>query len=454
MRSGIFDGIYKLKKPLKKKSSKFWLWGILLVLAINLFYFGFTRAAKIASNVDLLPLFGNGKFLVLFQNNSELRSSGGFIGSYAVLEVKDFEVKNLSFNTNIYALDRQFARENYVEAPKPIEKMLKGETWSLRDANYAASFPRASQDILNFYEKETGDQVDGIIGLNAKVIQDLLVMTGPINLEKYNLQISAENFYNETQYQVEKAYYESPENWVVNEPKTFLKDLYPEVLARAMKNKIGLWRLLKKELAQKEIIFYFQDLNKQAILERQNWAGKILTEPELKDLFAQSLPADYLYINSNSYSGNKSSLSVKQEIDYQLSITDEYGPKMLQADLKITRVHEGSDDWPDGTNTTWMRIFTPTSSQFLQGTLNKKDVSSHIEVGTDESKNYFGLEVVTEPNEVNILEITYLIPWSSSYHLLVQKQPGEIGDTLQVSFEDKILFNGILDGDKKILLNS
>ena len=435
----FFDGIFFQQKVRRKsgKSTRKWI-GQSFVLTIFLIIFIALGLRYLLPAIEAAGLFRDGRYLILFQNNSEIRSSGGFIGSYTVIEIKNFEAQNLEFNTNIYALDRAFAKENFVEPPAPLEKVLKGQSWALRDANYAASFPEAARDITRFYGEETGQSIDGIVALNAQVMIELLKLTGPIKMAKYDLTISADNFYRETQYQVEKAYFESPENWVINEPKTILKDLYPEILNRALEHKLSLARLLKKEIDTREIIFYFQEPEKQQVVRERQWAGEIPV----------NILGDYLYINSNSYSGNKSSLSIRENVDYQL--TDDSSGNYRQADLTVSRVHLGSYDWPDGKNTEWVRIFTPGNTKFQEAKLNEKDVSSEIEVGTDSGKNYFGVEITTEPGQVNILKISYLLPFEEDYHLLVQKQPGRTQDSLSVVLKGKMLFDGVLDRDIEI----
>lgn len=421
----------------------------LAVLSSSFIFFGRIAADYIFDHIGPLSLFRDGKYLILFQNNAEIRSSGGFIGSFAVAEVQNFEIKNLSFNTNILALDRQFSNENFVEAPaKPLTKFLKGQSWTLRDSNYDASFPEASQDILSFYQKETGQKADGIIALNAKVVIDVLKLTGPIHLAKYNVTVSADNFYDVAQYQVEKAYFDNPENWVINEPKTFLKDLYPEIIKKAMHNKIALVKLLKKELVQKEIIFYFSDLTKEQTAVKENWAAKIPTNQELKDLFEMTNNPDYLYINSNSYSGDKSSIKIKETVDYRVEKNEQGN---LKASLKITRIHTGTYDWPDGPNDTWIRIFVPEGSLLLGAKVNEQDIFRQITVGTEAEKTFFGYQDYINPGQASILEFSYLLPIKAGeYHIVVQKQPGVIDDKLTVLSQNELLYEGVLDGDKRL----
>lgn len=435
----LVDGISHKRKRSKRKSH--WLWLFVVPIIFSLLLVGKISAAYILPNLNLASLFRDGKFLIIFQNNTELRSSGGFIGSYAVAEVQNFEVKNLSFNTNIYALDNAFAKNNRIEAPKPVAKMLNGQTWALRDANYDASFVDAAQDVAYFYELETGDKIDGVIGINAKVLVDILQNTGPVKLDKSNITITADNFYQETQNQIERIYYQNPENRVLNEPKSILKEMYPEILSVAMKDKIGLYNLVKTNLAKKEIIFYFKDQAKQELIEKYNFAGKIPIQNENND---------YLYINSNSYSGNKSSISLKNDISYKLTQTEDYGPTSYLANLKITRIHKGSYDWPDGKNLEWLRIYLPNSAQFISAKINEKDIGSQVEISQELDKINFGTEVTTEPGQANIIEFNYLLPYESKYKLLVQKQPGATDNFLTVNLDGKMLFDGILDRDVKI----
>src|SRR3990167_2257286 len=155
----------RLKRPAKRRrfpKLAVLLLAISLVLVSGLVYFGRSAADYLLDEIKPISLFGSGKFLVLFQNNAEIRSSGVFIGSFAVAEIENFQIKNLNFNTNINALDRSFTDQYYVESPRAMAKFLKGQSWSLKDSNYDASFPEAAKDILYFYQAETGDAASGI----------------------------------------------------------------------------------------------------------------------------------------------------------------------------------------------------------------------------------------------------------------------------------------------------
>jgi len=92
-------------------------------------------------------------YLFLFQNNSELRPTGGFIGTYGILKIHNGEM--VSFETdNIYNLDRAPQYILQEEAPAPIAKYLEQKYWSLRDINWSPDFPTTAEKALYMYDKE------------------------------------------------------------------------------------------------------------------------------------------------------------------------------------------------------------------------------------------------------------------------------------------------------------
>jgi hypothetical protein len=435
-----------LPRPSKKNSKKSFFGAVLVLALIILFLANFFFASKmtadyVAENVSPISFFKDGKFLILFQNNSELRSSGGFIGSFAVLSMKDFEVQSLDFNTNIYTLNSAFTKTHYVKAPAPLENFIRGKSWALRDSNYDVSFPEACSDINNFYEQETGKTVDGIVAINASIMVDLLKLTGPIPMEKYNTVISADNFFLETQTQIEKTYYEDPENWTQNEPKTIIKDLYPKIISKALKeNKVDLTKLLISELETKNIQLYFKDVASESWARKRGWGGQVYNGVELLDKFNGQMP-DYLYVVDNNYSGNKSSLSVSEQIDYQV---DSLGA----AELSVSRIHHGTETWPDGINTSYLRILTPKGSILKEATLNGINVTGSIDTTLEADKTTFGITVKVGPGQASILKLKYQEPQKyNPYGLVVQKQSGVADENLRVINGGKVLFDGALERD-------
>ncbi|KUK82964.1 MAG: Secreted protein [Microgenomates bacterium 39_6] len=103
-------------------------------------------------------------YLVIFQNDSELRPSGGFLTAYAILEVKDGQVTPV-LSQDIYDLDARF--NHRIEAPRPIADYLPNVYyWNLRDMNLSPDFIVSMDTFYQYYQTVPGTrEVDGILAV-------------------------------------------------------------------------------------------------------------------------------------------------------------------------------------------------------------------------------------------------------------------------------------------------
>lgn len=156
-----------------------------------------SKQAQLDLAPDLLTiaqkiLTGKQTYVLLFQNSEELRATGGFLGSYAKIELQDGQLLNFKIE-DIYVPDGQFGW--FIEAPAGAKEYLSGgDGLRLRDANWHPDFPTSAQQILTYlaFGKEAG--IDGVIGINLPIITEILTVTGPIYLHDYDQTITQNNF--------------------------------------------------------------------------------------------------------------------------------------------------------------------------------------------------------------------------------------------------------------------
>ena len=419
-----------------------------IIAVLGLAFFGAVGAHALKDKTDVLKMFKQGKYLVIFQNNSEMRPTGGFIGSFALITFSDYKIQKIDFNTNIYKLDDAFNATNVVKPPEPLA-IVSHNNWAMRDANFAVDYPTTAQTIQWFYEKESGDKVDGVLAMNASVIQDLMKLTGPIDMPKYNATITSDNFFEELAQKIEKEYFYDSQTQVQNEPKTILKDMMPILMSRAFSlPKTQIIKFVNQEINQKQILLQANDTEMEKAILQNNWGGQV-----------QASNSDYLAVNNANITdltmqkngGGKTSLKIKESINYKVDQTD----GGLVGNLSLTRSHIGSYAWPDGVNINWTRVLVPNGSTLVKAELNGKDIKDQIEVASESGKTTYGLWINTAPQTSNVLNLSYKLPITgSNYHLLVQKQPGNLGDSLQATFGTKVLFSGILNTDQDIKLEN
>ena len=158
----------------------------------------------VSSTIDFWPdMFGfNGSktYLVLFQNNMELRPGGGFIGSYAILNLSKGKIGSFKIY-DVYDADGQL--KGHVEPPYPIRRYLPSIHWYLRDSNFNVDFSKGAVASAVFLNSEMQQAVDGVIGVDLSFVKNLLSVVGPVEVADYNQTVNADNFF-----QVAKAHAE------------------------------------------------------------------------------------------------------------------------------------------------------------------------------------------------------------------------------------------------------
>ena len=141
---------------------------------------------------DILGWNGPRRYLVLTQDPSELRPSGGFIGSFGIIAFDKGRITEQRFQ-NVETLDYTNTYP-FVKPPQELADYLLGPTqsWQLADAGWSPDFPTSAQDALRLYTNESGDaRIDGVLGMTTYTIDELLKLTGPISVPDYHVTITS-----------------------------------------------------------------------------------------------------------------------------------------------------------------------------------------------------------------------------------------------------------------------
>jgi len=245
------------------------------------------------------------QYLLIFQNNSEARATGGFIGTYGLLTLDRGEMTNL-FIDGIFNADGQL-REKVIP-PQPIQKI--STAWSMHDANWFADWPTSADKIAWFYEKTGGPTVDGIFSLTPTVVERLLELTGPIALPEYGVILDSKNFVELVQYEVEIDYDKG-----LNRPKKILSDFTPKFIEKLTGLSAGekekAIKVIFGCLEQKHILTYFKDKALEELAIREGWAGEL-----------RSTDKDYLSVVSSNINGFKTDKMIEETISHQAEILE------------------------------------------------------------------------------------------------------------------------------------
>lgn len=390
---------------------------------------------------DLLPFLnqivavGEKKtYLILFQNNNELRPTGGFIGSFGLLTFTNGSITNFEVQ-DVYTADGQL--KGHVDPPKAIKDYLEEGGWYLRDSNWSPDFPTSAARASWFLEKEIGIKVDGVIGIDLEFIKEILKETGPTILTDYGKTIDSDNLYLTAQSQSEKEFFPGSQN-----KKNFLTSL-GENLKRSLlestngKGNLVLAKAVSKSVNTRHFSVWIPDLSIAKVLKVNNWDGAINKTACVS--VGKSCIADYLMVVEANLGVNKSNYYLDRL--YQLENTVE--EKEVLHKLVINyRNSSVSGVWPGGDYKNYLRIYIPQGGSLLNFTVARSREQILNKVVVEQSKEFgkevFGGLVIVPSGEERVVEITWqtkiLTPLSQdgSYIFDWQKQMGTLNDPVSI----------------------
>jgi hypothetical protein len=368
--------------------------------------------------------------LVLIQNSNELRPTGGFIGSYALLKTSEYKVKDYKFD-DIYNIDGTL-KEKYPEVltsvPLKYKEFIKTEALFARDLNLILDTKTRNELILKYFETALNTDIDAVVYLNLDSVGRVLGLTGPIYLGSYNAEVTQDNFDTLAQNYSESNYYEGS-----SQKKNFLNVLGARTVSAFYENPKNLVTestlpILIQALKAKEVLVYFksQDLNN---------AIASLNLPE--KIFNKSEDTDYIYVIENNLGENKVNKLTEKKVEYNLVYDQRRGIK--SSDISVNLVNMADTyNWPYGDYKGILHIVLPDSVKITSAknvrAVNTSDPKSVDILRTLDIENINNVLVINIPFivapqsasniKVSIEELDKEFVNKDSYTLFVQKQPG------------------------------
>ena len=138
-----------------------------------------TASTAVRLAPDMLGASGPRRYFLAVQNNAETRGTGGIIGAYAVVTADHGKLTRERVGTDadlrpapgpVVDLGKQYA-DHY-------DQFRSREDW--RSAVITPEWPSAAATIAGLWTHQSGQPVDGVIGLDPRVMADVLAVTGPV----------------------------------------------------------------------------------------------------------------------------------------------------------------------------------------------------------------------------------------------------------------------------------
>lgn len=398
------------------------------------------------------------RVIVVFGNSSELRPGGGFMGSFADVELRHGAITALSVH-DVNEIDRLL--EANIIPPKPVQAIAS--RWRTADANWFFDFPSSAQKILEFVERSdyAGEtKFDGVVMLSPRVVADILAVTGAITLPD-GTTITKDNFIEEIQKSVQEGQAAG-----VLEPKDILADVAPVMRENLLGAPSGAIRSLAKQLpgwiAEKDLMIYAKDKGLAKSLRLLAADGSLYG---LSDAFF----GDYLAVVNANLGGGKTDIFMRQEAVLESRIA---GSGTVANKVRVTRRHAGDaagEWWYREPNWNYLRVFAPPGAAItgfsggtirtfgpradfskgysidpdiagIERTLVQKPDFKGLDMFRESGRQVFASWVKTNPGETSAPEFAYSRPLPSApkdgdrYTFLFESQAAA-DTTLAASFE-------------------
>jgi len=255
------------------------------------------------------------QYLILAQNNDEIRPSGGYISTWGWMTVRSGRITAYDY----------FPTQ--VDSPVPpsglnIEDYFPIPAWWLQfdnpiyaawDGSWFADFRKTAEISIWYYTNGANpfSDIDGVIAIDVTGFQYILEALGEVTVPNHEVAVNSQNF-REVVYDI-RAFGEGP-----IPHKVFVADLYKTIfeesqnISRNPELSTAIFGALLQSLREKHIMFYLADEAAQQPLDILNWSGQLATADH----------QDFLGIFDANL-GNKSNSSIIRQLTYDVTINED-----------------------------------------------------------------------------------------------------------------------------------
>lgn len=368
------------------------------------------------------------KYLVLFQNNLNLRPGGGRVDAVGLATVKNGKLESLQI-LDSDDLDKKF--KIHVEPPYAIRRYLGEKSLGIKDSNFDPDFINSAISASNNYKLESKNEVDGVIAIDLNFIKGVLRITGPIKIKGYSEKVSEDNLLS----MVSKN-----ENFM----PVLMITLQSKIGEKLGQNYISFLEEVGKAILEKHLLIASRDPDIQNIFTANGLSGTIIDNRKNE----AGKIKDYFGISEANVSKNLANYYISRSITKEVTLNQD-GELGSVATIAYKNSSQNSSDGEAYNN--YIQLILPEGSKIKEISVGgqKQDTvpaitdylvyerrgysSSKLEIEekTENDKAIFGFMVLIPPDSVKTVVVTYSLPFEipvtqdlTKYSLVVYKEPG------------------------------
>ncbi len=356
---------------------------------------------------DILGVEDRKRYLILLQNESEIRATGGWITSYGVIGIEGGQIREL-FVDDIYNAEGTLKIQGKkYPAPASMTEALSLRDWTFSLVNWSPDLSETRTKSEQFIsDLGKGNKIDGIITIDIAFLQKLLDKWGGIEVPGEDQLITAQNI-NEKVFEMHREF--TPGS---TQKTTFLANLANEIVKKLLsmdfKGILGISDVLESSLNEKHLQVSFENNKAYNFFNSRNWAGSL-------DARYKEAPV----VVDWNWGGNKANQYLNKSHSLLINVKDEKTVN-FQYSLSVENTST-SNTYPQGDYKNYQRIYIPPEAQILKiNGLEENKHSIYRESGFKIIGGWFNVPV----GEISTLEISYQLnkaDMGSSFPLVEQE---------------------------------
>lgn len=377
------------------------------------------------------------RYLVLAQNNDELRATGGFISAVGVIRIERGEIAVEWFGDSFAVDDLTLIHPS---PPAPLQKYMWASQWLLRDANWYANFPTSASVAQSMYARDRGVRTDGVIALDMRFLPLLVSALSQLQLDGAPLTSSNVLSILKQSWKPLPTSNTMTAEWFTSSRKNFLGEMMNAVMARMKGGQVSFTALAQafaRGLRNKSVQLYFNDFEAQQAVLEAGWGGAVIPGR-----------GDYLNVVDSNVGFNKVNAHVTREIFYTVRLDENGGvatveiayhnPSRAEDDAcDLLRQHKDATYASMEHSCYWnyVRVLAPRFAQFVSA----QRVTDAGYADDIDAVTALGGYLIVNRNSDARITFQYTLPnnilQNKAYSLKLQSQAGASATPLRVRVE-------------------
>jgi hypothetical protein len=395
-----------------------------------------TSFTELISNTsEILPqvmgLNSEKKYLILFQNNNEIRSGGGTVNAFGVVKINNGKIEKFKFFP-AYLIDKN---NNNSDASIAIQKYLSEKKFLFKGSLDSPDTLKNTLTVLDLFKNYSDEKIDGVIYIDKNFIDEI------ISSSNRNTTNSSDSIFNPTQVQYLSN----------NKKNDYFTSLLNNINFSSSENNsfvtLKLIKSIGESISKKSIYINLTDDNIQNSSSVNYLTGNLIDNRKSQI----NLIRDYFGLSESNLASNVENTLISRSVSKKISIEQD---GKLYSTVSISYKNNSVKNTKENKEyKNYLRIILPKEAVIQEISIGgrKQDIffvsetsssNDQLEVSREVlgDKIVYGFLVSIPPEALKTIKLNYSTPFivsekpSTAYSLIIYKQPGMVSYTFDLSF--------------------